>query len=291
MELIICKQLWGHIGTFEDLIDGVTGAGFHGVEGAPPEAPAAREELAGRIADAGLHYIAEISTGIYTPGKWVPDPGTTVEQHLETFRDILATCLEMQPLRITSMAGNDLWSTDESIRFFQEAMLIAADAETEVAFETHRGRSTMHPLATAEIIEAIPEISLTCDFSHWCVTTERSEILDELPELLSACAARARHVHARVGYDQGAQVPDPRAPEYDHCLAAHERWWDTIWEAQEARGLEIASMTPEFGPDGYLQMEPFTQKPVADIWDINRWMGRRQLERFSMRPTSAVEVP
>ena len=283
MELIICKQLWGHDSTFEALINDVVGAGFHGVEGAPPDSEADREELAGRMQDAGLHYIAEISTGIFTPGKWVPDPGTTVEQHLDTFREILDHCLSMKPLRITSMAGNDLWPIDESIRFFKEAMKIADDAGTEVSFETHRGRSTVHPLTTAAIIEAIPDIPLTCDFSHWCVVTERSEILDEFPVLLQDCAFRARHVHARVGYDQGAQVPDPRAPEYAHCVAAHERWWDVIWEAQENRGYEIASMTPEFGPDGYLQMEPYTQKPVADLWEINQWMGKRQLQRFAER--------
>jgi hypothetical protein len=39
-------------------------------------------------------------------------------------------------------------------------------------------------------------------------------------------------------------------------------------------------MTPEFGPDGYLQAAPFTRVPVADLWEINRWIGRRQREHF-----------
>jgi hypothetical protein len=40
-------------------------------------------------------------------------------------------------------------------------------------------------------------------------------------------------------------------------------------------------MTPEFGPDGYLHSLPFTGAPVADLWQINTWMARRQKERFA----------
>ena len=42
-------------------------------------------------------------------------------------------------------------------------------------------------------------------------------------------------------------------------------------------------MTPEFGPDGYLQAAPFSGKPVADLDEINHWMATRQRERFAKR--------
>ncbi len=283
MNLRLFKQLWGHQGTHEDAITDVLDADFHGIEGAPPAAPGDRAHLARLIADADLHYIAEISTGIFTPDKWVPDPHSTVEQHLETFRVILDQCLEMTPLKITSMSGNDLWPIADSIRFYRESQTIAADRGVEVSVETHRGRSTFHPLSLAAILQALPDLPLTCDFSHWCVVTERSAIVDEFPDLLDHCARNCRHVHARVGYDQGAQVPDPRAPEYAANLAHHERWWDTIWSAQRAAGMQTSTLTPESGPDGYLQLEPFTQKPVADLWEINRWIAHRQRDRFSTR--------
>jgi hypothetical protein len=47
-----------------------------------------------------------------------------------------------------------------------------------------------------------------------------------------------------------------------------------------ARGFTGMTMTPEFGPDGYLQCAPFTRVPVADLWEINSWIGLRQRERF-----------
>ena len=41
-------------------------------------------------------------------------------------------------------------------------------------------------------------------------------------------------------------------------------------------------MTPEFGPDGYLHCEPFTQRPVANLVEINAWMAERERERFEL---------
>jgi hypothetical protein len=99
-------------------------------------------------------------------------------------------------------------------------------------------------------------------------------------DLLDRCAQHVHHIHGRVGYAQGPQVPDPRAPEYAAELTAHERWWDRLWESMRARGFATATFTPESGPDGYLHLMPYTQKPVADLWEINRWLGHRQLERF-----------
>jgi hypothetical protein len=88
-------------------------------------------------------------------------------------------------------------------------------------------------------------------------------------------------VHGRVGYDQGPQVPHPAAPEYAAALASHRRCWEAIWLAQIERGYAITTLTPEFGPDGYLHCLPFTGAPVADLWEINRWMGQAELEHFS----------
>ena len=128
---------------------------------------------------------------------------------------------------------------------------------------------------------------LTCDFAHWCCVCERL-VLDTEPEVLALCAQRASHVHARVGYDQGPQVPHPAAPEHRDALEAHERWWETIWSDAERGGRSAPAMTPEFGPDGYLQAAPFTREPVASLDEINRWMAERERKRFAERDPSLL---
>ena len=82
---------------------------------------------------------------------------------------------------------------------------------------------------------------------------------------------------------QHAQVADPRAPEYQEALRAHERWWRLIWNKQQERGMDQTSLMPEFLYDGYMQTLPYTQRPVADVWEITCWMAERQRQQFSKR--------
>ena len=43
----------------------------------------------------------------------------------------------------------------------------------------------------------------------------------------------------------------------------------------------MTTLTPEFGPDGYTHLLPFTQAPVADTWGLNQWMARAEREHFA----------
>jgi len=76
-------------------------------------------------------------------------------------------------------------------------------------------------------------------------------------------------------------VPHPAAPIHREALEAHERWWTQIWRNQSARGLTVSTLTPEFGPDGYLHSLPFTNVPVADLTQINHWMAGREKRLFA----------
>lgn len=274
MQTLLFASFWTNESSYAEAVASATSAGFDGVEGPPPPSAAERDDLRHQLADANFHYLAEITTCIRAPGLYVPDPAATVDDHVTSFRRSLEFASELNPIAVTCLGGNDLWPVADSIEFLARAADAAADVGIPASFETHRARSLFHPRDTATILRELPHLELTCDFSHWCAVTERL-VLDELPELLATCAARARHIHARVGYDQGPQVPDPRAPEYADALAAHERWWQTIQFHQSARQLAFSTVTPEFGPDGYLHLTPFTQEPVANLREINHWIGQR----------------
>jgi len=275
MELKLFKTLWGHHGPYAPAAELALKAGFHGLEGPLPTGTDERREFLETITSRDLPYIAEIST----TGFAVPDPGSTVAQHLNAFERILTDSLEARPLLFTSMAGNDLWTFGESVSFFTKAWEIARCYRVRVGVETHRSRSLFHPIVTRNLLAELPPIELTIDFSHWCTVCERL-VLDELPDVLSLCAERVLHIQPRIGYDQGAQVPDPRAPMYGEAVQAHLRWWKILWEGQRRRGFKTVTMTPEFGPDGYLQVDPYTQKPVADLWELNVWTGRLVQSEF-----------
>ncbi len=274
MKLKVFKTLWGHTGDLDDAIAACSKNGFDGLEGPPPDEPPKRLKFRKKLKAAGLDYIAEICTA----GSYVPDRLASPATHLKTLRSQARVAMECAPLFLTVIGGCDAWSVSQSVDFFGEAMLAARELGVVASFETHRSRSFFNPWTTRDILAQLPDLQLTCDFSHWCVVCER--LVNTAPDVIALCAERAHHIHARVGYDQGPQVPHPAAPEYRTALEAHETWWAQIWRSQLTRGMPVSTMTPEFGPDGYLQCQPFTRKPVADLVEINAWMAERQKQKF-----------
>ena len=230
-----------------------------GIEGPSPNTQADQEALASR----SISWIAEVVTG----GGYVPAPRLSPAQHLDDLQRLMEASLPFSPVMFNVLAGGDAWSFADKVAFIASAIEMGRAHGVPLSFETHRSRPTFHPWATRDLLLELPEMRVTCDFSHWCAVCERL-VMDEEPDLLDLLAERVLHVHARVGYDQGPQVPDPRAPEYHTALEAHLRWWRRL-----AEGKGMFTMTPEFGPDGYLQQEPFSRKPVADLREVNRWMA------------------
>ncbi len=233
--------------------------------------PARRAEFQTLLDASGLGYIAMIFTA-----------GATVDEHIDSFRRQLDAAAAMRPLLVNSHSGRDAWGRAERERFFAAALEAEAQAGLAVAHETHRGRATFSPWATDELLADFAGLRLCCDLSHWVCVCER--LIDDQIEIVRRCAARCVHLHARVGFEEGPQVPDPRAPEVAEHLAAHERWWDLIWEAQAARGDAVSTLTPEFGPPGYMHTLPYTRMPLADLAEVCDWMAQRQAARFAARP-------
>lgn len=275
MKLALFKPLWGHSGSFDDAIVQVCEAQFQGIEGQAPSSKQEATNWRNAMSAADLDFVAEITTA----GSYVPDRHATLTEHLSSFERKLLASLELDPLFVTCLGGCDAWPEQQSIDFFGQAMEIASRHDITLSFETHRSRSLFTPWATQRITDALPDMLLTFDFSHWCVVCER--LMDTELDTINAIAHRAQHIHARVGYDQGPQVPHPAAPEYATALHSHQQCWEILWQAQHLRGMDTITMTPEFGKDGYLHLAPFTQEPVADLWQINQWMGETERQHFA----------
>ncbi|CAM2145220.1 Sugar phosphate isomerase/epimerase [Pararobbsia alpina] len=270
MKLELFKTFWGFEGGPDEAAPLVRAAGFDGIEAPVPEGEARRDAFAASIETHHLPFIAEITTA----GSYVPDRSATPEAHLLDLETKIAWAKPLQPRFFNVMAGCDAWPLATQINFFARAVDIAERHDVVCSFETHRGRSFFNPWVTRDVARAVPALRLTCDFSHWVNVCER--LLESEWETLLELAPHAHHVHGRIGYPQGPQVPHPAAPEYAECLASHQRMWEALWSSQIARGYTVTTMTPEFGPDGYLHTLPFTNAPVADLWEVNTWMGHEE---------------
>lgn len=276
MQLQLFKTLWGFDGaSIDEAVQQLLAAGMQGIEGAAPDDRKAQQHWASLFTDSNIAYIAEITTA----GSYVPERHASLQQHLDSLERKLDNSAKLKPQLVTCLGGCDAWPEALSIEFYTHAIELADQYQLPISFETHRSRCLFNPWVTQRIVDQLPQIRLTVDFSHWCVVCER--LMDTELDVIHAIADNVQHIHARVGYEQGPQVPDPRAPEYEYALRAHQSWWGIIWQSQIKRQFGFTSMTPEFGPDGYLHLAPFTLTPVADLWELNQWMAEEETKHFA----------
>lgn len=263
MKLKLFKAQWGMTGTLEQQFAQIAEAGYQGIEGPPPAKE--NEKLFRSLLETyKLDYIA----GIHSDGD-----------HIASFRERAERAAEFQPLLITSHSGRDYMEWSEQQSFFEKALTVEQRLGILFAHETHRGRAMFTPWTTARLLREFPELKLNADFSHWVVVTE--SLLEEQKANVELAVSRAIHVHGRVGFRHGPQVPDPAAPEYAAELQAHEAWWDDICRTRAAQGVDVFTFTPEFGPPGYMHTMPYTKQPLADLWSVCLWMGKRFAGRFN----------
>ena len=274
MKLEIFRTMWGYTASKAQALDELLQAGFDGMEARLPLTPVERAEFGAFLRANHLPYIATV----FTAYDVLPEQSATLAEHLTDLEKKLAWSSELSPRFVNVLAGNDRWQLPQQVEFFGQALELAHKHGQAVTFETHRARSLFNPWVTLELIRQLPDLRFTSDISHWIVTCER--LLDDPEDDLSAFVERVHHIQARVGYDQGPQVPHPAAPERAAELAFHQNHWETIWKSQQARGYQVTTLTPEFGADGYLHHLPFTNVPVADLWSLNVCMAQIEREHF-----------
>jgi sugar phosphate isomerase/epimerase len=196
--------------------------------------------------------------------------GSDIEDHIRSLEKQFRVALQCGAFLINAHAGRDIFSFEDNLRIFKRGLELGRDNGIPVCYETHRGRPTYSVTQTVRYLESLPDMRLTSDFSHWMVVHESR--LEDQAENLQLAMDRSDHIHARVGYEEGPQIPDPRAPEWKQDVENHIELWQKIADAHRKRGSEYLTITPEFGPPLYMHTLPFTEMPVADVWDINVYM-------------------
>lgn len=104
----------------------------------------------------------------------------------------------------------------------------------------------------------------TADLSHWTCVSE--SILEDQSDIINEVSSRSNHLHARVGYEEGPQVPDTRSKEWNKHLEIFIEWWQSIVDRAIANRKEYITITHEFGLTAYTVMK---NKPISDIFEIN----------------------
>jgi sugar phosphate isomerase/epimerase len=248
----------------------VRDAGYAGVEAnLPLNDQRGTDAILAALAAEGLGLIAQQS------GPADPDFNRYRDEYLSRLEWLAAA----KPAFINSQTGRDWYTPEWNRALIADARGVSGRTGVPVVHETHRGTFSFCAAATATYLREDSRLRISADFSHWCVVSE--SLLADQPASLEAAIERADHLHARVGYAEGPQVSDPRAPEWQDALEAHLAWWDRVVERRRGEGATRFTVTPEFGPAPYMPTIPYTGEPMADQWAVNLHMMELLTRRWA----------
>jgi len=254
--------------TVEDNLKLIKEAGFDGVEMQVPCDSAERNRLGSLLNEVGLDLVAQVRA-----------EGSAVDEQIESLEKELNSAVDLNTLLTNVHCGKDYWPLAENIRVISNAQKLASELGIKVLHETHRARAAFCTTSTMGIIDALPEIRFTADFSHWCCV--HNSLLQDQQDSVNRVIERSDYIHARVGSAISPQVTDPRADEWRAAVEAHVRWWVKIAEHHKNNNSEFLPICSEFGPPEYMVTLPSTGKPIADQWDINCYMKEMLKERLT----------
>jgi sugar phosphate isomerase/epimerase len=270
MDIKILSPLWGHEQLdIEVFLQKINDAGYDGVDTWIPGDVSSQKKLLNYL---NKHELVLVAHQHEASGK-------TFGEFKQSYLHHLQICADAKPLLINSHTGRDYFSVADNLALINIAQEFGYKHNIIIAHETHRGRLGSAPFSMADYFAAAPEYLLTADLSHWTCVTE--SMLEHFSAIVEEAILRTRHVHARVGYEQGPQVPDPRAPEWRYAVDAFFTWWDKMVEVNIKNKRNLLTFTTEFGPPPYLHTMPFTQQPVANQFEVNCYMKDLLRQRYA----------
>jgi sugar phosphate isomerase/epimerase len=258
---------WGRQISWDAFCEKTKAAGYDGIEVWYPTELKSKLDLKRALDQYNLKVIFLAGT----------NKSLSFEEALIRYTENLMSLAEFNPVAINCHTGNDFYTFEQNKAFIDAANKIAKENNIPIYHETHRGRFSFNLPDTKKYIQAIPELKLTLDISHWMVVHE--SLLENQDAELAEVLNRSHHIHARIGHAEGPQVNNPEAPEWKKAVDRHlDIWEKTIrqkWQSQD-----IFTITTEFGPADYMPTLPYTRVPVADQWKANVYMMTELKERL-----------
>jgi hypothetical protein len=261
MNLLFFCPRWGSKDlSWNEFCSRAKGSGYDGVEASIPADPHEKEIMLNALSKYGLALIAQHFETI--------DP--VYESHAKEYADRLRNLASAKPLFINSQTGKDYFTFPQNQELIHVASLITKETGTPIIHETHRGKFSFAAHITRAFLESIPDLKITLDISHWCCVAET--FLQDQAEAVAMAITRTEHIHSRIGFTEGPQIADPRAPEWEEAVQYHLSCWDKVIALHKSRDRNYFTITSEFGAPPYMPLQPYTRQPVVDQWEVNVYM-------------------
>jgi len=145
---------------------------------------------------------------------------------------------------------------------------IAEEIGVPIQFETHRNCITNDLLSTLQLLDAIPEMVIAADLSHYVVGRELAwPITAESEEWIRRILHRAGSFQGRVASRQQIQLP-LGFPQHEKWLGLFLRWWEAGFRQWRMRSESDATLNflCELGPPEYA-MTGADGYELSDRWE------------------------
>ena len=269
MELQYFCTIWGNTLPFEKFCKKAKQAGYGGVEMDLPLTLSKGEKsnILKTLEAYDLKLIAQYWQSIEK----------NFNENRESYKKHLYALAETNPVLINGQTGKDYFTFEQNMKLITVAENVSKETGVEILHETHRGKFLFNLPVLKQCIDSNKKVSITLDASHWCTVHE--SLLDDQSKALSLAIKHTRHIHARVGFEEGPQINDPRAPEWASLVEKYFSWWDLVVMNHKKKKKNL-TITPEFGPIPYMPTAPYTKKNLSVQWDVNVHMMKLFKERY-----------
>jgi sugar phosphate isomerase/epimerase len=270
LQIKYCCTYWGSEKDTPDVfVNKVLLAGYNGIE---IFLPALNDNFTNAFIEEVEGVMNKNTDFLFIAQHIVALENTPINDYINKVKKNLTELTAFQPSFINAHTGKDYFSFDDNCRLIEAALNISNKTGIRILHETHRGRFSYHTASLLPYLQKFPEMELVGDFSHFCTVSE--SMLEEQEEMIRQIIPHIAHLHARVGHEQGPQVNDPFAPEWENHFKIFEKWWEAIVQYKKQKNTQIFSITPEFGPLPYMPSMPYTKQPLSNQWDLNIKMMR-----------------
>ena len=175
----------------------------------------------------------------------------------DEFREMAAFAASLgSRVRFVSIIGKVVpWHVDECAGLTREWLAIGAEVGLPTHVEIHRNCMTNDLLFTLQLMDAVPELTMTADLSHAVVNQEWYLPLPaEAQAMITRFLARSESFQGRVATREQVQVAID-FPQHRPWVELFEGWWREgfgLWRRRHAAELDAACVfLCELGPPPY----------------------------------------
>ena len=190
---------------------------------------------------------------------------------------LLDMAAELQAEQVNIIGGVMPLTVSETIPVIEHWISVASAYDFQVLFETHRNATLNDFFATLEILQAVPELRLCADLSHFVVDREFSLPLAPIQETyFERVLQRSDSFQGRISNNEQIQI-SVQFPQHQAWVTQFKAWWRAGIHAWKDRQTEDATLRflVELGPPPYAITDKH-QKELSDRWEealiIRAWV-------------------